>query len=152
MITPYISVVIPVYNEEANLETLYQRLTTVLDKLNKPYEILLTNDGSRDRSAEILDELHARRPEQIRIIHFNGNFGQHMAIMAGLENVCGQIIITMDADLQNPPENIPRLVEAMEAGHDVVNGYRMDRQDSSWRLAVSRLHNWFRAKIMPKLK
>lgn len=152
MIRPYISVVIPVYNEEANLETLYQRLTKVLDNLNKPYEILLTNDGSRDRSAEILDELHERRPEQIRIIHFNGNFGQHMAIMAGLENVRGHIIITMDADLQNPPENIPRLVEAMEAGHDVVNGYRMDRQDSAWRLTVSRLHNWFRAKIMPKLK
>lgn len=152
MTKPYISVVIPVYNEEANLETLYQRLTSILDNLNKPYEIVLTNDGSRDRSAEILDALHVRRPEQIRVIHFNGNFGQHMAIMAGLENVRGEIIITMDADLQNPPENIPKLVEAMEAGHDVVNGYRMDRQDSAWRLAVSRLHNWFRAKIMPKLK
>lgn len=149
---PYLSVVIPVYNEAENLEHLYQRLTTVLDNLGKPYEIILTNDGSRDNSAVILQALHDRRPQQIRVIHFNGNFGQHMAIMAGFEYARGEIVITMDADLQNPPEEIPKLVTAMEAGHDVVGGYRMDRQDSSWRLLVSRLHNWLRAKIMPKLK
>lgn len=152
MTKPIISVVIPVYNEEASLETLYQRLTTVLDNLGKPYEIILTNDGSRDRSWEILKDLHNRRPEQIRIINFNGNFGQHMAIMAGFEQVRGDIIITMDADLQNPPEEIPKLVAAMEAGHDVVNAYRMDRQDQAWRLMVSKGHNWFRSKIIPKLK
>ncbi len=149
---PYISVVIPVYNEEANLEELYRRLTSTLDTLGKSWEVLLTDDGSRDRSAEILRELHQRRPEQIRVIEFNGNFGQHMAIMAGFERVRGQIIITMDADLQNPPEEIPKLVAAMEAGHDVVNTHRLGRQDSWWRLFVSNLHNKLRAKMMPKLK
>lgn len=149
---PYLSIVIPVHNEQECLEELYQRLTAVLDGLGKPYEIILTNDGSTDRSAAILEELHKRRPSQIRVIEFNGNFGQHMAIMAGFERVRGQIIITMDADLQNPPEEIGKLVAAMEAGHDVVNTHRQDRQDSRWRLIVSGLHNKFRAMIMPKLK
>jgi len=148
---PHISIVIPVYNEEANLETLYQRLTTTMDKLGKSYEIILTDDGSRDRSVALLHELHQRRPDVIRVIEFNGNFGQHMAIMAGFEKVRGEIIITMDADLQNPPEEIPKLVAAMEAGHDVVNTHRMGRQDSWWRLFVSRMHNKIRALMMPKL-
>jgi undecaprenyl-phosphate 4-deoxy-4-formamido-L-arabinose transferase len=149
---PYISVVIPVYNEEKNLEELYRRLTNTLDQLGKPYEIILTNDGSKDQSRAMLRELHLRRPTQIRVIDFNGNFGQHMAIMAGFERVRGDIIITMDADLQNPPEEIPKLVAAMEAGHDVVNSHRLGRKDSWWRLFVSRMHNKMRAKMMPKLK
>lgn len=149
---PLISIVIPVHNEEANLEELFRRLTTSLDKLNKSYEILLTNDGSTDSSADILRQLYKRRPDVIRVIEFNGNFGQHMAIMAGFERVRGEIIITMDADLQNPPEEIYKLVAAMEAGHDVVNTYREARQDSWWRLTVSRLHNLVRAWMMPKLK
>jgi undecaprenyl-phosphate 4-deoxy-4-formamido-L-arabinose transferase len=149
---PYVSVVIPVHNEQECLEELYQRLTSTLDKLGKPYEIILTNDGSTDKSSEILQELHERRPEQIRIVEFNGNFGQHMAIMAGFERVRGEIVITMDADLQNPPEEIGKLVAAMEAGHDVVNTHRLERQDSWWRLFVSRTHNLIRAWMMPKLK
>jgi undecaprenyl-phosphate 4-deoxy-4-formamido-L-arabinose transferase len=100
----------------------------------------------------MLREFHDRRPNQIRIVEFNGNFGQHMAIMAGFERVRGQIIITMDADLQNPPEEIGKLVAAMEAGHDVVNTYRENRQDSWWRLKVSKWHNRARAWMMPKLK
>lgn len=149
---PYISIVIPVHNEQENLEELYSRLITTLDKLGKPYEIILTNDGSTDRTSEMLKELHARRPHQIRVIEFNGNFGQHMAIMAGFERVRGQIIITMDADLQNPPEEIGKLVAAMEAGHDVVNTHRQNRQDSWWRLKVSKWHNQLREWMMPKLK
>lgn len=149
---PYISVVIPVHNEQEVLEELYTRLTNSLDQLQKPYEIILTNDGSTDKTAMMLEALHARRPEQIRVIEFNGNFGQHMAIMAGFERVRGEIIITMDADLQNPPEEIGKLVAAMEAGHDVVNTYRQDRQDSWWRLQVSKWHNVLRAWMMPKLK
>lgn len=149
---PYISVVIPVHNEEENLEVLYRRLTQTLDKLGKPYEILLTNDGSTDRSSEILKSLHQLRPTQIRVIEFNGNFGQHMAIMAGFERVRGEIIITMDADLQNPPEEIPKLIAAMEQGHDVVNAYREDRQDQKWRLFVSKTHNKIREWMMPKLR
>ncbi len=149
---PYVSVVIPVHNEQEVLEELYTRLTGTLDSLGKPYEIILTNDGSTDKSGEMLQALHDRRPDQIRIVEFNGNFGQHMAIMAGFERVRGQIVITMDADLQNPPEEIGKLVAAMEAGHDVVNTYRQDRQDSWWRLKVSKWHNQIRAMMMPKLK
>jgi undecaprenyl-phosphate 4-deoxy-4-formamido-L-arabinose transferase len=149
---PYISVVIPVHNEQEVLEELYTRLTAVLDRIGKAYEIILVNDGSTDKSAEMLLELHQRRPEQIRIIEFNGNFGQHMAIMAGFERVRGEIVITMDADLQNPPEEIGKLVDAIEAGHDVINTFRMDRQDSMWRLQVSKWHNRIREWMMPKLK
>jgi len=151
-INPYLSIVIPVHNEQETLEELYRRLTQSLDKLGKTYEIILTNDGSTDKSAEILEQLHKRRPSQIRVIEFNGNFGQHMAIMAGFERVRGDIVITMDADLQNPPEEIGKLVAAIEAGHDVVNTHRQNRQDTWWRLFVSRLHNNLRARIMPKLK
>lgn len=149
---PYISVVIPVYNEEKNLLELHKRLTDTLDASQKPYEIIFTNDGSRDQSSQILHQLHKKMPEQIRVIEFNGNFGQHMAIMAGFERVRGEIIITMDADLQNPPEEIPKLIAAIEAGHDVVNTYREDRQDQWWRKIISKLHNRIRAWMMPKLK
>jgi undecaprenyl-phosphate 4-deoxy-4-formamido-L-arabinose transferase len=144
--------VIPVHNEEKCLEELYQRLTKALDSLGKSYEIIFTNDGSTDKSAAMLTEMHQRRPTQIRVIEFNGNFGQHMALMAGFERVRGEIIITMDADLQNPPEEMGKLVAAMERGHDVVNTHRMQRQDSYWRLIVSKLHNKMRAWMMPKLK
>src|SRR3990167_3561428 len=149
---PYISVVVPVHNEEEVLPELYDRLTCTLDQLQKPYEVILTNDGSTDRSYQMLKAFHGRRPDQFRVIEFNGNYGQHMAIMAGFERVRGEIIITMDADLQNPPEEIGKLVAAMEAGHDVVNTYREDRQDSWWRLQVSKWHNRLRALMMPKLK
>lgn len=152
MTQPYISIVIPVHNEQEVLDELYTRLTSALDQLNKPFEIILTNDGSTDRSSEILQEFHKRRPHQIRVIEFNGNFGQHMAIMAGFERVRGQIVITMDADLQNPPEEVGKLVTAMEQGHDVVNTYRENRQDAWWRLQLSRWHNKLRARIMPQLK
>ena len=149
---PYISVVIPVHNEQEVLEELYARLTKAMDALDKSYEVVLINDGSKDRSAEILQSFHDRRPHQFRIIEFNGNFGQHMALMAGFERVRGEIIITMDADLQNPPEEIGKLVAAMENGHDVVNTYRENRQDTWWRLQVSKWHNQLRALMIPKLK
>lgn len=144
---PYLSVVIPVYNEQDNLETLYQRLTTALDNLGKSYEIIFTNDGSKDKSTEILDELHRRRPNQIRVIHFNGNFGQHMAIIAAFERVRGEVIVTLDADLQNPPEEIAKLLKAFDEGYDVVGGARQNRQDSSFRKYASKLNNIIRHKI-----
>jgi undecaprenyl-phosphate 4-deoxy-4-formamido-L-arabinose transferase len=146
-----ISVVIPVHNEQEVLPTLFKRLLPVLQGLNRPFEIILTNDGSKDASERILDEYQAQYPENIRVVHFNGNFGQHMAIMAGFEQVRGKIIITMDADLQNPPEEIPKLIALADAGHDVVGGYRLDRQDKRWRLLVSKWHNRIRAKIAPNL-
>jgi undecaprenyl-phosphate 4-deoxy-4-formamido-L-arabinose transferase len=149
---PYISVVIPIHNEEEVLEILYKRLLTVMNSINKSFEIIFINDGSKDNSETILREFHQRRPNEIRVINFNGNFGQHMAIMAGFERVRGDIVITMDADLQNPPEEIPKFIAEMEKGHDVVGGYRQNRKDHIWRKMFSRLHNIIRAKIAPQLK
>lgn len=147
MARPSISIVVPVYNEQENLEALFSRLTTVMDKTGRSYEILFTNDGSRDRSGELLREFHKRRPKQVRVIDFNGNFGQHMAIMAAFERVRGEVIVTLDADLQNPPEEIPKLLEAVENGHDVVGGYRRNRQDTFFRKYASKVINSIRAKI-----
>ncbi len=144
---PYVSVVVPVYNEEDNLRPLFTRLTQVLDGLGRPYEIVFTNDGSVDRSDEILRALHAERPREVRVIEFNGNFGQHMAIIAAFEYVRGDIVVTLDADLQNPPEDIPRLIAKCEEGYDVVGGYRRDRQDTWFRRNASRLINLVRARI-----
>lgn len=149
---PMISIVVPVYNEEEVLDILYKRLFDAMDKLERSYEVIFIDDGSRDKSMEILLGFYEQRPEQIRIIEFNGNFGQHMAIMAGFENVRGELIITMDADLQNPPEEIHKIVEAFEQGHDVVNAHRLDRQDKRWRKSVSRSHNWLRSKMMPGIE
>jgi undecaprenyl-phosphate 4-deoxy-4-formamido-L-arabinose transferase len=147
MSKPYVSVVIPVYNEQDNLEALFSRLTSVMDKLGKPFELLFTNDGSRDRSGEMLKAFHDRRPKQVRVIDFNGNFGQHMAIMAAFERARGSVVVTLDADLQNPPEEIPKLLAAVDAGHDVVGGYRKNRQDTFFRKYASRLINGIRANI-----
>ena len=141
MAKPYISIVIPVYNEQENLPALFLRLTAVLDKFGQPYEILFTNDGSRDNSLVLLRDFHKQRPQQVRVIDFNGNFGQHMAIMAAFERARGDVIVTLDADLQNPPEEIPKLLVEIEKGHDVVGGYRKDRHDSWFRRSASRLLN-----------
>jgi undecaprenyl-phosphate 4-deoxy-4-formamido-L-arabinose transferase len=143
---PYLSVVIPVYNEQENLPGLFLRLTATLDKVGKPFEILFTNDGSRDNSLVLLRDFHKQRPKQVRVIDFNGNFGQHMAIMAAFERARGEVIVTLDADLQNPPEEIPKLLAAIENGHDVVGGYRKERQDSWFRRKASRLINAVRER------
>jgi len=138
---PYLTVVVPVYNEQENLPALFARLTVVLDGIGKPYEILFTNDGSRDNSLALLRDFYQQRPKQVRVIDFNGNFGQHMAIMAAFERARGEVIVTLDADLQNPPEEIPKLLAEIENGHDVVGGYRRDRQDSWFRRRASHLLN-----------
>ncbi len=147
MAKPYISIVIPVYNEQDNLEALFTRLVATMDKVGKPWEVLFTNDGSRDRSGEILRGFHQRRPKEVRVIDFNGNFGQHMAIMAAFERVRGDIVVTLDADLQNPPEEVPKLLAAIEAGHDSVGGYRRNRQDTFFRKYASLVINGIRARI-----
>ncbi|MGE5240650.1 MAG: glycosyltransferase [Bacteroidota bacterium] len=146
MTKPYVSVVVPVYNEQENLPALFQRLTAVLDKLGRPYELLFTNDGSRDNSLALLKDFHRQRPKQVRVIDFNGNFGQHMAIMAAFERAHGDVVVTLDADLQNPPEEIPKLLAEIDKGHDVVGGYRKDRQDSWFRRKASRLLNRVRER------
>lgn len=147
MSKPYLSIVIPVYNEADNLESLFTRLTNTLDNVGKTYEIILINDGSKDATESKLNELYHRRPNNIRVVNFNGNFGQHMAIMAGFERARGEITITMDADLQNPPEEIPKLIAAMEAGHDYVGSIRKNRRDTWFRRHASRLNNVIRARI-----
>ncbi len=147
MSTPQLSVVIPVYNEEQGLQSLFDRLYPALDELGITYEILFVNDGSRDRSAAILREQFQTRPDVTRVILFNGNFGQHMAIMAAFEQSRGQRVITLDADLQNPPEDIGLLLAKMDEGHDYVGSIRRQRSDSWWRHVASRMMNGLRERI-----
>ena len=142
-----LSVVIPVFNEEANLPTLFARLYPVLDALQRRYEIIFTNDGSADRSFELLRAQHAARPDVTRVIDFNANYGQHMAIMAAFEHVRGEIIVTLDADLQNPPEEIPKLLAQIDAGFDYVGGFRLKRHDSIFRTYASKLVNFARRRM-----
>ncbi len=141
MTAPLLSVVIPVYNEEESLPLLFDRLMPVLENLDRPYEVVFINDGSRDRSLPLLLECRDRFPGRVTVVDFNGNFGQHMAIMAGFAQARGEMIVTMDADLQNPPEEIPRILQAMEAGHDVVGTIRSGRQDPLFRKFASKLVN-----------
>ncbi|MDF0605568.1 glycosyltransferase [Neisseriaceae bacterium TC5R-5] len=142
-----LSIVIPVYNEQAVLPALFERLYPVLDALALRYEIVFINDGSRDRSAALLSAQFEQRPDVTRVILFNGNFGQHRAILAGFEYSRGQRVITLDADLQNPPEDIPLLLAAMEQGHDYVGSIRRQRHDSWWRHWASRAMNGLREKL-----
>ncbi len=142
-----LSVIIPVYNEEQGLQSLFDRLYPALDALDRPYEIIFINDGSRDRSAMLLKNQFETRKDVTRVILLKGNFGQHMAIMAGFEQVRGKYIVTLDADLQNPPEEIGKLLEKMDEGHDYVGSIRKNRQDDLWRSIASRMMNRLRERI-----
>jgi undecaprenyl-phosphate 4-deoxy-4-formamido-L-arabinose transferase len=144
---PQVSVVIPVYNEEAALGALFDRLYPALDRLGVPYEVLFVDDGSRDRSVALLKDQFLRRTDVTRVILFHANYGQHMAIVAGFDHCRGERIVTLDADLQNPPEEIAKLLAAMDAGHDYVGSIRRTREDSWWRHAASRLMNRLRQRI-----
>lgn len=141
-----VSVVIPVYNEEAVLAALFERLYPALDALGVAYEVVFVNDGSRDRSATMLADQFHRRPDVTRVVMFNGNFGQHRAILAGFEHSRGERIVTLDADLQNPPEDIHLLLEQMDAGHDYVGSIRRRRDDVLWRRVASRAMNRIRER------
>ncbi len=147
MTTPALSIVIPVYNEEAGLQPLFDRLFPALDALKESYEVIFVNDGSRDRSAALLREQFERRPDVTRAILLAVNAGQHMAIMAGFEHSRGEIVITLDADLQNPPEEIGKLVARMREGHDYVGSIRRKRQDTFFRTYASKAMNRLREKI-----
>src|SRR5258706_2849748 len=147
MAAPEISVIIPVYNEEAVLPALFARLYPALDALGRNYEIVFVNDGSLDRSAAMLREQFQKRPEVTRVVLFNGNFGQHMAIMAGFEHCRGNRVVTLDADLQNPPEEIGKLLAKMDEGHDYVGSIRRMRQDAAWRRWASKAMNQMRERI-----
>jgi undecaprenyl-phosphate 4-deoxy-4-formamido-L-arabinose transferase len=127
MRTPDLSVIIPVYNEEEGLPALFARLYPALDALKIAYEIVFINDGSKDLSAALLREQFQKRRDVTRVILLNGNFGQHMAIMAGFAHARGRRVVTLDADLQNPPEEIGNLMAAMDQGYDYVGTIRRKR-------------------------
>ncbi len=142
-----VSVVIPVYNEEENVPILYERLKEVLDSLPYDYEIIFVNDGSTDRTEEILEEL-AKKDKKVKIIEFARNFGQTPAMVAGMDYATGDVIITMDGDLQNDPKDIPRLLEKIEEGYDVVSGWRKNRKDAAIsRKLPSKIANWLIGKL-----
>ena len=144
---PILSIVIPVYNEEAVLPELFARLYPALDALGTSYEVIFINDGSRDRSAGLLLDQQKKRPDETRVVLFSGNFGQHSAIMAGFAHVRGEVAVTLDADLQNPPEEIHKLLTAYREGFDYVGSIRdLRRGDAWWRGAASKLLNSIRER------
>ena len=147
MHTPDLSVIIPVYNEEEGLPALFARLYTALDALPLSYEIVFINDGSADRSAVLLRQEFQKRPDVTRVVLLNGNFGQHMAIMAGFAHARGRRLVTLDADLQDPPEEIGNLMVEMDRGHDYVGTIRRKRQHNALRRYASRAMNKVREHI-----
>jgi undecaprenyl-phosphate 4-deoxy-4-formamido-L-arabinose transferase len=143
---PDVSVVVPVYNEEEGLPLLFERLYAALDALGRSYEVVFVDDGSQDASVAELREQYERRPDVTRVVVLARNAGQHMAILAAFAHTRGTYIITLDADLQNPPEEIGKLVAAMDQGADYVGTIRVRRQDVFWRKAASRLMNRLRER------
>jgi len=143
-----VSIVIPVFNESANLRALWARLGLVLEGLGRRWETVFVDDGSNDDSLEILRAIAAAQDGRVRVVELARNFGQHAAILAGFRMVRGDVIVTLDADLQNPPEEIPRLLAAIDAGNDVVGGWREERQDESWRKYASLMHNRLTSMIV----
>ncbi len=141
-----ISVLVPALNEEESLSELNERLRMALESTGQTYEIIYINDGSTDHTQEMLEGFRANDP-RVKVIEFNRNYGQHMALFAGFERAAGRVMVTIDADLQNPPEEIPRLVEKAAEGYDVVATYRRGRQDSIFR----RWPSWIVNKITSRL-
>lgn len=133
---PALSLIIPVFNEAASLEDLYDRLTHALKMIGRTYELLFVDDGSRDGSTDLLRLFHTRDPN-VRVVRFNRNYGQHAAVFAGMQHARGEVVITIDGDLQNPPEEIPVLLDQIDAGHDVVGGWRAARRDPLVRRLLS---------------
>ncbi len=132
---------VPVFNESANLAALWARLKSVLDGLGRPWEAIFVDDGSRDDSLQVLRRIAADESGRVRVVELARNFGQHSAILAGFRESKGEVVVTLDADLQNPPEEIPRLIAEIDEGNDVVGGWRSERQDQGYRKFASRLHN-----------
>ena len=137
-----LSVVIPIYNEAKNVERLYEKLEEVLSKLDKSYEVLLVDDGSTDGTIDKLTEIRKRNPKY-KVIQFRRNYGQTAAISAGFDYSIGDVIVTIDADLQNDPKDIPKILKKMEDGYDVVSGWRKERKDPFLtRIVPSKIANW----------
>ncbi len=143
----YLSVVIPLYNEAITVEKLHERLSGTLESLGKPYEVIYVDDGSTDGTTEILQGLHKKDPK-VKVVVFNRNYGQHAAVVAGFERAAGEVMVTLDGDLQNPPEEIPRLLAKIDEGYDVVGGWRIGRRDSIVRRALSYMINQVTSSIV----
>jgi undecaprenyl-phosphate 4-deoxy-4-formamido-L-arabinose transferase len=142
-----VSVVIPIYNEEQVLAQLFGRLYPAMDRLESPYEVVLVDDGSRDQSPEMIRAQVRARPDCTRAILLAANVGQHLAIIAGFEHARGDRLVTLDADLQNPPEEIGKLLAELDKGHDYVGGVRRRRHDAWWRARASLLINRLRERL-----
>lgn len=140
-IRPKLTVAIPIFNEEKNIPALFERLMPVLEKMAISFEALFVDDGSRDRSMELLKQMADRYPVRVRVIELSRNFGQHPALLAAFRHAKGDFVVTLDADLQNPPEEIPKLVAKLVEGYDVVGGVRENRQDTFFRKLASKLVN-----------
>ena len=142
-----ISIVVPLYNEQENIRPLHARLTDVLNGLGQPYELVFVDDGSWDQTPEILDEIY-ERDSRVRVVRLRKNFGQAAALQAGFDFVQGDIVISMDGDLQHDPEDIPDFLAQMAKGYDIVSGWRVARKDP-WltRRLPSRAANWLMAKL-----
>lgn len=138
--TPYVSVVVPLYNEEDNVDDLHRELTAALDRLGRPYEILMVDDGSKDRTVERIVAIETRDP-RVRVLRLRRNFGQTAAFSAGFDHARGEVIVTTDGDLQNDPADIPMLVAKLAEGYDLVCGWRLKRQDTLSRRLPSMIAN-----------
>ena len=138
-----LSIVIPVYNEEKNVALLHQTIRNTLDKTDFKYEIIFVDDGSTDNTFNILNNL-----KKVKIIKFRKNFGQTAAMMAGFENSNGKVIVSLDGDLQNDPSDIPKLLDKLNEGYDVVSGWRYNRQDSFGKKTFSKIANSFRQLLV----
>ncbi|MEO8744979.1 MAG: glycosyltransferase family 2 protein [Candidatus Dormiibacterota bacterium] len=145
-VAPRLSVIVLVYNELESIALLHEELMGVLDGLDTSYEVVYIDDGSRDGSTERLGQL-AARDAHVRVVSFRRNFGQTAAVQAGIDNSRGEILVFMDGDLQNDPHDIPRLLEKIDEGYDVVSGWRKDRQDSATRVVPSKIANWVIARV-----
>ena len=143
---PRLSVVVLVFNEIESIAPLHEELLGVLDAMDTTYEVVYIDDGSRDGSTERLAQLTLKNPH-IRVVSFRRNFGQTAAVQAGIDSARGDILIFMDGDMQNDPHDIPRLLQSMDAGYDVVSGWRKNRQDEAARVLPSRIANWIIARV-----
>jgi len=138
---PYLSVIVPIYNEQENLPLLYKGVIESVKQVEQPWELVLVDDGSRDNSREVLEELAKQDPEHVRVVLLRRNFGQTAALAAGIDHSVGEIVVLMDADLQNDPADIPMMLEKIKEGYDVVSGWRINRQDNLTRTLPSQIAN-----------
>src|ERR1700731_951883 len=141
------SVVVPFFNEQENIPPLYMKITEVMDALGEPYELVFVDDGSRDNTFKVLSDIY-EHDHRVNIVRLRRNFGQTAGLKAGFDFARGDVIISMDGDLQHDPEEIPRFLEKMEEGYDLVSGWRHERRDH-WlmRRIPSRVANWMMAKL-----